>query len=336
MKTFLVSFFLVCLGVVQGQTDPVYSRYSFQKPEMGSLFSILIYSSDSAGARIAAEQTFELIDSLNLIYSDYLETSELNRLCRSAGTDEWVKVSEPLFGILRLAKNASARSEGSFDVTVGTVTALWRKARKDGHLPDPCRLRSAISVTGYRYILIDPRESKIKLLKRGMRLDLGGIAKGETAQRAIDFLKASGYPFSMIDAGGDIVAGAVPEGIPCWKIGINYPGANTILPKRLCISGISVTTSGDLYQYLEVNGKKYSHIIDPRNGRALTRSRNVTVIAPRGADADWLTKACSILSVKRSMKLVASYPGAELQIAVLKNHKPVFYRSPGFQRWFER
>ena len=312
-----------------------YKKYNFQQPKMGSPFNLVIYSLDSVAASQAALHTFRMIDTLNEIYSDYLPASELNRLCATAGSNEWVKVSEPLFCILQKAYMASSVSSGSFDITMSPVTRLWRTARRQKRLPAKDSIALAMNSVGYRFIQFDTLQKKVCLQKAHMQLDLGGIAKGETAQRAYNRLKALGFPFSLVDAGGDIVAGEVPGGIAGWRIAINLPESEEVMNHQLLLRNKAVTTSGDLYQYLEVNGVRYSHIIDPATGWALTNSRNVTVISGEGANADWLTKACSILPIDKALELVAQFPATEVQIAVLKNGQPKFYRSPGFVAYFK-
>lgn len=303
---------------------------------MGSPFNIVIYSLDSVNAEKAALATFKMIDTLNEIYSDYLPNSELNRLCAKSGTGEWVKVSEPLFNILQKAHMASEISAGSFDVTMSPVIRLWRTARREKRLPDKDSLQAAKQKVSYKFIALDTIHKKIRLQKPKMQLDLGGIAKGETAQRAYVRLCELGFLFSLLDAGGDIVAGDVPQEIPGWRVSINLPETEELMNQQLLLRNKAVTTSGDLYQYLELNGMRYSHIIDPATGWALTNSRNVTVIADNGTDADWLTKACSILPINKAMNLVKQFPSAEVQIAVLENGKPRFYRSPGFMGYFSK
>lgn len=302
---------------------------------MGSPFNILIYSIDSIQAKDAAIATFKMIDTLNEIYSDYLPESELNRLCKTSGTGVRAKVSEPLFTILQKSYHASEISFASFDVTMGPVIRLWRKARQEKKLPDNNSLKIARQLVSYKYIELDTLHRSVRLLKAGMQLDLGGIAKGETAQRAYTRLCDLGFPYSLIDAGGDIVAGMVLPHVDGWKIAINLPETDELMSQQLLLKNKAVTTSGDLYQYIELNGFRYSHIIDPATGYALTNSRNVTVIADNGTDADWLTKACSILPIKQALKLIKKNSSAEVQIAVLKNNKPYFYRSRGFTSYFK-
>ncbi|HKG67973.1 MAG TPA: FAD:protein FMN transferase [Segetibacter sp.] len=327
--TFL--FIVICFAA-----SAQYKKYGFQQPKMGSPFNIIIYSLDSAKAENAALAAFRMIDTLNEIYSDYLPNSELNRLCATSGTGKWVKVSEPLFTILKKAYRAGIISLGSFDVTMSPVIRLWRTARKEKKLPDKDSLMAAKQRVSYKYIELNTDDRSIRLQKAGMQLDLGGIAKGETAQRAYTRLCELGFPYSLLDAGGDIVAGDVPPQVEGWKVAINLPETEELMNQQLLLRNKAVTTSGDLYQYLELNGVRYSHIIDPATGWALTNSRNVTVIADNGADADWLTKACSILPIKKALNLIEKMPSTEVQIAILENNKPRFYRSPGFLSYFKQ
>lgn len=330
-KNAIMFLFVTMCCIANGQ----YKKFAFQKPKMGSPFNIVIYSTDSVPAAKAATHAFRMIDTLNEIYSDYLPTSELNRLCATSGTGKWVKVSEPLFTILQKARFASQVSLGSFDVTMSPVIRLWRTARKEKRLPAKDSLLEAMKKVGYKLVEIDTVQKAVRLQKTGIQLDLGGIAKGETAQRVYSRLSELGFPCSLVDAGGDIVAGEVPAGLPGWRVAINLPESEELMNQQLLLRNKAVTTSGDLYQYLELDGVRYSHIIDPLTGRALTNTRNVTVISGDGTTADWLTKACSILPVKKALKLVKRFPSTEVQIAVLENNIPVFYRSPGFTKYFQ-
>ena len=325
----MVFNFTVSLVIAQ------FRKFSFQQPKMGSLFNIVIYSTDSLAASSAAAHVYRLIDTLNEIYSDYMPASELNRLCSKAGTKEWIKVSMPLFKILQAAYHASEISEGSFDVSIGPLIRLWRLARQEKKLPEKDKLRTAKSLVGYRFIELDTVNKAVRLKKADMKLDLGGIAKGETAQRAYERLCLLGFPFALLDAGGDIVAGDTPANVDGWHVAVNLPESEELMQQPLLLRNKAVTTSGDLYQYVTINSKRYSHIIDPRSGYALTNSRNVTVISDKGIEADWLTKACSILPVKKALALIKRFHSTEVQIAVIEAGKPKFYRSAGFNAYFK-
>ncbi|HEY4154956.1 MAG TPA: FAD:protein FMN transferase [Puia sp.] len=282
---------------------------------MGSPFTITLYSNDSAAASRSAGAAFKRAGGLNEVLSDYIDSSEVNRLSLTSGQGRYVPVSEDLFTILQRAEEAGRLSDGSYDVSVGPLVKLWRSARKTKIFPSPDSIRAARKKTGYRYIHLDAATRSVKLEKRGMKLDLGGLGKGFVAAAALAELNRNGIYCAMVNAGGKIVTGQAPPGKEGWLIGINAPGEKEeILPVLLNLKEISVATSGDIYQYVEFNGKRYSHIVDPKTGIGLTRRRNVTAIAPDGTTADWLATACSILSPRKSLRLIKKIPGAALLI----------------------
>ncbi len=301
-------FFLFLLGSFYSSAQ---TKYSFEQPKMGSPFTITIYTSDSAKAASIAAQGFLLVDSLTAILSDYIDSSEINRLSRNSGKHCYVPVSLPLFSILKQAQTAAVLSNGAYDVTIGPVVKLWRKARKTKIFLDKDSLQNALQKTGYQYMHIDTIHRSVWLEKSGMQLDVGGLGKGFVAGAVFDFLKQNGYNSAMVNAGGKIVAGDRPGNGHGWLIGINQPeDENNILPRMLSLQNMAVATSGDVYQYVEIEGKKYSHIVNPKTGIGLVNSRNVTAIAPDGTTADWLSTACSVLSPKAAMRLIKKVKGA--------------------------
>ena len=330
MRMLAICLLSSCLA--QGQT-----KYIFQQPEMGSPFTITLYSSDSAAAAAAAAAAFKKAEELNAILSDYIDSSEINRLSATSGRHSWVPVSPPLFDIIRRSVQASMLSEGSYDITVGPVVRLWRQARKTRHFPDSALLRNALARTGYRYVHLDPATHSVWLEKEGMQLDIGGLGKGFVAQAALDLLRQRGLPIAMINAGGKIVLGQVPPGKKGWLIGINAPEEKeTLYPAFLRLEEMAVATSGDIYQYVELNGKRYSHIVDPRTGIGLIRRRNVTALARDGTDADWLATACSVLPWRKSLQLMRKIPGAALLVTEVKNGKISSKYSPGFRNYLQK
>lgn len=310
------------------------TKYIFQRPEMGSPFTITIYGADSASVTQAAAAAFDTAEKLNAALSDYIDTSEINRLSVTSGRHRWVPVSAPLFDILQRSLQAATLSDGSYDITIGPVVRLWRRARKTHQFPDSAALRAALARTGYRYLHLDTLTHSVLLDKEGMQLDIGGLGKGFVAQAALDLLRRKGYPIVMVNAGGKIVTGEVPPGKKGWIIGINAPEEkDVLLPTFLLLKDMSVATSGDIYQYAELNGKRYSHIVDPRTGIGLTRRRNVTALAPDGTEADWLATACSVLSWRRSLRLIRQLPGTALLVTEMKNGKITRKSSPGFRNY---
>jgi thiamine biosynthesis lipoprotein len=312
-------------------------RYTFSQPKMGSPFNIIFYSNDSVAANTIARQCFQLVDSFVIIFSDYLDSSELNKLCARAGkTNEPVTVSPALFDILWQSKLAYKKSYGTFDITVGPLTKLWRKARKDKSFPNDLAVKQKLALTGFKKIQIDTTTHRVRLLQPGMQLDLGGIAQGYIAQQVINFLKTKNIQNALVDVSGDIVANGSPPAVNGWTVGVNVPEkTDELLKQKLLISNKAVTTSGDAYQYMEHEGKRYSHIVDPRTGYGITSQKNVTIIASDGTTADWLTKACSILPIHKAKKLAHSLQ-AEVLIAEIKKDKLHFYTTKNFGRYWKR
>ncbi|RFM28195.1 FAD:protein FMN transferase [Deminuibacter soli] len=312
----------------------VVKPYRFTMPKMGSPFIITIYSDDSLKAEMAATAAFKQVDTLNMIFSDYTDSSELSALNRSSGSKKYMPVSPHLYNILQQSLNAARTSKGSFDITIGPAVKLWRKARKTHTFPDSMQLREALQHCGYRYIHINRKLHGVQLQQPGMQLDLGGIAKGYAAQHVVNYLKAQGFPYTMADAGGDLATGDAPPGKQGWHIGINEPEqTEELLPGLVQLHNKAIATSGDVYQYVLHNGIKYSHIINPATGMGVTFQRNVTVIANDGATADWLATACSILPIPQAQQLIAGMPGSALLITELKDGHMIRFSSPNFKNY---
>jgi len=325
-KLSLLFSLLTCLVLIE-KTTGGQTKYVFEQPEMGSPFTITIYGADSLAVSEAAAAAFRKADTLNALLSDYIDSSELNRLSATSGQGRYVSVSAPLFSILLRAMEAARLSHGSYDISIGPVVKLWRQVRKRKVFPDADTLKAALQKTGYRYIHLDTLRQAVWLEKPGMQLDLGGLGKGFVAQAALDLLGEYGFYSAMVNAGGKIAIGQSPPGRQGWMIGINAPGEKEqILPVFLSLRQMAVATSGDIYQYVELDGKRYSHIVDPATGIGLTHSRNVTVIAADGTTADWLATACSILPLRRSMRLIRHFPGAALFVTENRKGK-IFHKS---------
>lgn len=300
---------------------------------MGSPFNLIFYCDDSAKASIRAAEAFALVDSLNHIFSDYDSTSELNALNRTAGSDSFVSVSEPLYDILKQSLTAAKKSHGAFDITIGPLSWLWRQSRHQHNFPEAATVQEAKTKVGFQKLKLDTTNHRAQLFQKAMQLDLGGIAKGYTAQAVVDFLSAKGITSALLDAGGDIACSGAPPGKKGWNIGINMPEqAADLLNKTIELHDGAVATSGDVYQFIEHNGKKYSHIINPKTGYGVTFQRNVTVLARDGATADWLATACSILPIPAAKK-VARRQSASLWIGVLKKGNIRFYKTAHFHRY---
>ncbi len=301
---------------------------------MGSPLNIVFVAHDSVEAKILSEKCFALVDSFNLIYSDYDPNSELSHLNALAGKGKQ-NVSPAMLDILLASQKAYQQSKGAYDISIGPLSMVWRKARKTKLFPDSSSVVKARQLIGLSRILIDSTHHSILMPVEGMRLDLGGIAKGYVAQKIVNFLKDQGIKQSLADAGGDMAMGDSPNTSQGWVVGVNVPETtDELLQGYLVLHNMAVATSGDAYQYIAHNGKKYSHIIDPRTGYGIQSQRNVTVIAENGTDADWLATACSILKIGSAKKL-AIRNRAALLITVIRDEKIVYYKTPNFDRYWK-
>jgi len=333
LKISRLTFFLLLITL--STTSAQLKRFCFTQPKMGSPFTIIFYADDSIKAATLANNSFKLVDSFNLLFSDYIDSSELSRLSASAGNHIAVRLSLAMFDMLQTSKTAFKKSNGAFDISIGPLSKMWRRMRKAKEFPGDSLVKAAKRLTGLHALQLDTIEHTALLTTPGMRLDLGGIAQGWIGQRVMEYLTESDIQHALINVSGDIILSAAPPGTNGWTIGVNVPETKEeLLDKTLLLQHKSVSTSGDAYQYTDHNGKRYSHIIDPRTGYGVTSQRNVTVIANDGTTADWLATACSILPIRAAKKL-AEQMNAEVLIAQVKNGQLVFKATTGFGKYWK-
>jgi thiamine biosynthesis lipoprotein len=276
---------------------------------MGTRFKIILYAPDEPTANRAAKAAFARIADLDGIMSDYRSTSELMTLCQKSG-GEPVHVNDDLFRVLSRAQEVSKLSDGAFDVTVGPVVRLWRRARRTHELPDVKELEQARQLVGYKNVRLDDKNQTVQLVKAGMRLDLGGIGKGYAADAALAILKEHAVTRALVAAGGDIAVSGPPPQEEGWTIGIAPLRNPDAKPDRyLILHDAAVSTSSDAEQYFDIGGKRYSHIVDPRTGMGLVNRLSVTVVAPKGLIADPLTKVVSVLGPERGLAIIDGMEG---------------------------
>jgi thiamine biosynthesis lipoprotein len=315
-----------------GEAKP--KRFEYQQILMGVPVKILVYSADESLANAAVHAAFDRIRQLNLIFSDYDDDSEIARLCRTSGTGRPVPVSHELAFVLADALELSRRSQGAFDVTVGPLVNLWRKARRTRRLPSAEALADARKRVGYQSIRLDERARTVELFKSDMRLDFGGIVKGYAADEARAVLKARGLARALVALAGDISAGEPPPGQPGWKIGIEGIGSGDSPPGEfLLLRNRAVSTAGDTYQFVEIDGKRYSHLVDPKTGLGITRRISVTVVALTGLASDGLDSAAAILGPEKGLTLLETTAGVSGRIVELTPSGLKTTQTPGFAKY---
>jgi thiamine biosynthesis lipoprotein len=319
----------LCFAATTAQAE----RHEFSRPLMGMTFRIVVYADDAGLAKRAAREAFDRVAVLNQIMSDYESKSELNRLSDVAGSGKAALISRELCVVLNRAQKLANHTGGAFDVTAGASVQLWRRARRLKRLPPEPALDAALKTVGFRRLKLDAKNCTAELSVPGTRLDLGGIAKGHALDEALGVLKRQGLRQALVSAGGDIVAGAAPPEKKGWSVALIGLREES-KPELLWLGNAAVATSGDLYQFLEVDGTRYSHIVDPRTGRALTEQRLVHVIAPDGITADSLATAISVLGPDDGLSLVKRDKRLGARVASIGALGQVrLAESPVFRAW---
>ena len=279
---------------------------------MGTMFRIEMYAADKLGASKAAEAAFARAEELEQIMSDYRSDSELMRLSHEGSAAPFLASSD-LYDVLAKSLQASELSGGLFDVSIGPLVHLWRDARKSRRLPDPAEIAKAKALVDYRNIVLDPAHHTVLLKRAGMSLDLGAIGKGYAADQMLATLASQGISRAMVQAGGEVIVGDAPPGSSGWKVSVNAADVGEGgAPCTLLLHNAAVSTSGDEHQFLDLNGHRYSHVINPQTGWALEGASSTTVIARDSTTADALCTTFSLMPVADGTKAAESVPGVEV------------------------
>ena len=277
---------------------------------MGTTARIVLYAAGREQGDAAAEAAFDRIAGLDATLSDYRADSELSRLTR-APTGTPVPVSDDLLRILEASQRMALRSQGAFDITVGPLSQLWRRARRQLALPSRQELESAREKTGYRLLTLDPARRTAMTAVDGMRLDPGGIAKGYAADEALAVLRGTGFERALVALGGDLAIGDAPPDAKGWRVVLAGFDPDEAPPgSPLLLERAGVSTSGDAEQWVEIDGRRYSHILDPSTGLGLTGRRSASVVAADALTSDMLATTANVLPADRAIALVDQTPGA--------------------------
>lgn len=294
--------YFCCISNLQSQ-----QRFEYEYGKMGTQIRLVFYASNRIEADSLSKKVCSRIDRLNQILSDYISESELNLLSKSACMP--INVSSELFKLVRKSDSISRITKGAFDITSGPLVQLWRETRKNNKLPLKEDIESALKRVGYESITF-PRKNAVVLSKKEMKLDVGAIGKGYVADEMINFLKSEGISSALIDMGGDICVSDPPPGRSYWILAFSfYNNIGEKEVKKVQLKNGAVATSGDLYQFIEIEGKRYSHIINPITGIALTNNVQVTVIAKSGTHADAFASAFSVWGISKTKENIDDLKG---------------------------
>ncbi len=307
----------ICFGIsllalmIAGCSGKDSMERSYQETRflMDTVIEINAYGINAESAVQAAFTDFQRIQALSDHFNPDSQVAEINHM---AGIRP-VVVDPELFTIIEKAVQLSEKTDGAFDITVGPLTELWRIGYKDqGIVPTQAEIEQALPLVGYQKVLLDTANHSIFLTQAGMKLDLGGIAKGYAINKAIETLSGHGITSALINAGGDVrIIGAKPDGTP-WRVGIQHPrDPEAMVAKVMLKEWDTMETSGDYQRFFIKDGVRYTHILNPKTGRQPTELASATIVY-RDQEAQLITSsAFMVLGVEKGLQILANFPGAE-------------------------
>jgi thiamine biosynthesis lipoprotein len=319
IRNITIAVFVTCLPVI------LYLSINTKKPVslnsgyhlvMGTFARVVAVAEDSANAQKCIDDALAQINKVDELMSDYKSDSEIS-LVNKNGFNKPVQVSRETYEVLKKSLEFSRLTDGAFDITVGPLVDLLHSAEKNGISPDKEQIAKAKSKVGYEKLKLDDQNRTIQFTVEGMRLDLGGIAKGYAVDKAIEAMQNSGALGGMVDLGGDIRCFGTPsKGKKNWLIGLQNPNAvqdttvRDVLLKLKLTEG-AIATSGDYQQFILIEGKRQSHIMNRSTGKSAEGLSSVTIIAANATDADALATAVSVMGVEKGLALIEKLPHTE-------------------------
>jgi thiamine biosynthesis lipoprotein len=286
---------------------------------MGTRCAVELWSEDPAKGEAAISSVFDDMKRIDRLMSTWKEDTEISRVNREGGKHA-VKISEELFRLLQVSVHYSELTHGAFDITYASVGYLYDFKR--GIHPDQKAIDAALPGINYRHMVLDPKKFTVYFTRPGMRIDLGGIAKGYSVDRGIEILQKQGITRAMVNAGGDTRIIGDRFGKP-WMVGVKHPDEEGKVFLRIPITDAAFSTSGDYERYFDEDGKRYHHIIDPKTGDSARKCRSVTIISDTATRTDALTKSVFVMGPEEGIKFIDTLPDVDA-VAVAPDGK-MFY-----------
>ncbi len=293
---------------------------------MGTRITVELWSEDRAKADAAIEAVLDEMRHIDESMSTYKPTSEVS-LVNAKAADGPMRISKELFDLLVKAKEYSVLTEGAFDITYASVGYMYNFPK---HIrPDEAQIAKALPAVDYRHVLLDAKNQTVQFSQKGVRIDLGGIAKGYSVDRGIDVLKARGFSRAYVSAGGDSRIIGDRFGKP-WMVGIRDPrkGEGEVIASIPLVDA-AISTSGDYERFFDEGGVRYHHIIDPHTGHSASKVRSATVIGPYATRTDGLSKTAFVLGPEKAMEIYNRID--DIDAIIVKLDGSVIY-SKGMQR----
>ncbi|HQW43859.1 MAG: FAD:protein FMN transferase [Chitinophagaceae bacterium] len=276
---------------------------------MGNRFEITVVADNEKEGLAKIDDAVAEISRIEKLLTTFNESSQTNLINRNAGIAP-VKVDREVFDIIHRSKRISDVTQGAFDITYGSVDKkLWNFDKNMTSLPDAETAKKAVHLINYRNVILDEKKCTVFLKEKGMRIGFGGIGKGYAAERAKYILQQKGVESGIVNAAGDLTAwGYQPNGKE-WTIGIADPDSAHHPFSYLSITDMAIATSGNYEKFITINGKRYSHTIDPKTGLPVTGIKSVTIISPNAEVADAMATPVMIMGIKVGLDMVNQVKG---------------------------
>ncbi len=294
---------------------------------MGTIGQVIAIAGDSKTAENAVEKALESLQSLECIMSYHDPNSELSVLNRTAFKEDFT-ASPCLFDVIVKGIEMAQQSDGAFDITIGPLVDLWQHAKITGKAPTSEEITAAKAKVGYNKLVVNKDNHTVRFTADGMRIDLGGIAKGYGVDFAVDVMKTAGATSGLVQVGGEIRCfGPAPEGQKAWRVGVQKPAAPGEVKTGqyamvLALEDMAVSTSGDYQRFVVVDGMPHSHIINTTTGDSAREFSSVTIIAADTAHADAVATAVSVMGAKKAIPMLEKMePIAAILISPAPDYK---------------
>jgi thiamine biosynthesis lipoprotein len=286
---------------------------------MGTRCGVELWSEDKAAGEAAMTSVFDDMRRIDRLMSTWKEDTEISQVNREGGKHP-VKISRELFRLLQVSVEYSELTHGAFDITYASVGYLYDF--KKGVHPDQKTIDQALPGINWRHMVLDAKKTTVYFTRPGMRIDLGGIAKGYSVDRGIEILRSQGITRAMVNAGGDTRIIGDRFGKP-WVVGVRDPDHEGKVFLRLPLTDTAFSTSGDYERYFDEDGKRFHHIIDPKTGDSARKCRSVTIISGTATRTDALTKSVFIMGPEEGIAFINTLPDVDA-VAVAPDGKVIY------------
>jgi FAD:protein FMN transferase len=318
----------ICASVLLCSALPAHAEWVRRVADgiMGTRITVELWADDPAKGEQAIDAVLEEMRHIDETMSTFKPTSEVSQVNDKAA-DGPMHISKELFDLLTTAAEYSEITEGAFDITYASVGYMY-DFRKHVR-PDEAQIAKALPAVNFRHVILDPKNQTVQFSQKGVRIDLGGIAKGYSVDRGIDVLKTLGYTRAYVGAGGDSRIIGDRFGKP-WIVGIRDPrkGEGNVIA-RIPLVNAAISTSGDYERFFEENGTRYHHIIDPHTGHSASKVRSATVIGPYATRTDGLSKTAFVLGPDKALEIYNRLD--DIDAIIVKLDGTIVY-SKGMQR----